>query len=82
LISTWAYTWATADFEEVKRGKKQEASKRKNWPLGEINYGLEGSWSKLKELQLKLQCGGGKEDRTPDLNAASVALSQLSYAPT
>ena len=29
-----------------------------------------------------LLCGGGKEDRTPDLNAASVALSQLSYAPT
>ena len=25
--------------------------------------------------------GGAKGDRTPDLNAASVALSQLSYGP-
>ena len=25
--------------------------------------------------------GGAKGDRTPDLNAASVALSQLSYVP-
>ena len=25
--------------------------------------------------------GGAKEDRTPDLYAASVALSQLSYSP-
>ena len=47
-----------------------------------MEFGLEGSRSKLKELQPNLQCGGGKEDRTPDLNAASVALSQLSYAPT
>ena len=47
-----------------------------------MECGFEGNRSGLKELQLKLQCGGGKEDRTPDLNAASVALSQLSYAPT
>jgi hypothetical protein len=26
--------------------------------------------------------GGAEEDRTPDLNTASVALSQLSYSPT
>ena len=26
-------------------------------------------------------CGGAEEDRTPDLNTASVALSQLSYSP-
>ena len=25
--------------------------------------------------------GGAEEDRTPDLNTASVALSQLSYSP-
>tara|TARA_B000000437_G_scaffold174421_1_gene130321 strand:- start:669 stop:779 length:111 start_codon:yes stop_codon:yes gene_type:complete len=25
--------------------------------------------------------GGAKGDRTPDLNTASVALSQLSYGP-
>ena len=28
-----------------------------------------------------LQSGGAREDRTPDLNTASVALSQLSYGP-
>ena len=28
-----------------------------------------------------LRCGGDEGDRTPDLNAASVALSQLSYVP-
>jgi hypothetical protein len=33
-----------------------------------------------KECNEKI--GGAKGDRTPDLNAASVALSQLSYGPT
>lgn len=28
-----------------------------------------------------LEFGGAEEDRTPDLNTASVALSQLSYSP-
>ena len=36
-------------------------------------------------MQLNAKCkekiGGAKGDRTPDLNAASVALSQLSYVP-
>ena len=37
-------------------------------------------------MQTNLDCiekiiGGAKGDRTPDLNAASVALSQLSYGP-
>ena len=28
-----------------------------------------------------LRCGGDEGDRTPDLNAASVALYQMSYVP-
>tara|TARA_B100000212_G_scaffold176755_1_gene133030 strand:- start:97 stop:282 length:186 start_codon:yes stop_codon:yes gene_type:complete len=39
----------------------------------------------LKNLSVsknRLIClGGAKGDRTPDLNTASVALSQLSYGP-
>ena len=31
--------------------------------------------------QTAFQIGGAEEDRTPDLNTASVALSQLSYSP-
>ena len=31
--------------------------------------------------QASFRCGGAEEDRTPDLNTASVALSQLSYSP-
>lgn len=33
-------------------------------------------------LHTCLAYGGGKGTRTPGLNAASVALSQLSYTPT
>ncbi len=33
-------------------------------------------------FQIKENVGGAKGDRTPDLYAASVALSQLSYGPT
>ena len=32
-------------------------------------------------LKKEVCFGGAKGDRTPDLNAASVALSQLSYGP-
>ena len=31
---------------------------------------------------MKRKDGGAKGDRTPDLNNAIVALSQLSYGPT
>lgn len=42
---------------------------------------------KISEMNLtnfetdRIKVGGAKGDRTPDLNAASVALSQLSYGP-
>ncbi len=34
-----------------------------------------------KRIHLPLRVGGANRDRTDDLNAASVALSQLSYSP-
>jgi hypothetical protein len=32
-------------------------------------------------IRLRWSIGGAMGDRTPDLNTASVALSQLSYCP-
>ena len=42
---------------------------------------IEKSLSKFCSIFL-FYFGGAKGDRTPDLYAASVALSQLSYGPT
>ena len=50
--------------------------------------GVKNSWSLVtptkKDACLTARVrwfGGAEEDRTPDLNTASVALSQLSYSP-
>ena len=46
---------------------------------------VETKYGPLEKTQLKQYfewiLGGDEGDRTPDLNAASVALSQLSYVP-
>ena len=37
--------------------------------------------NKISNKEARRDSGGDEGDRTPDLNAASVALSQLSYVP-
>lgn len=41
-----------------------------------------GAYASINILLLMVLFGGGEGDRTPDLQTASLTLSQLSYAPT
>ena len=46
-----------------------------------IKLGYPNITNKISNKEVKRESGGDEGDRTPDLNAASVALSQLSYGP-
>ncbi len=46
-----------------------------------IKLGYPNITNKISNKEVKRESGGDEGDRTPDLNAASVALSQLSYVP-
>ena len=47
----------------------------------QVRVGVCTNFKKLYGIKVKKEIGGARRDRTVDLYAASVALSQLSYGP-
>ena len=66
----------------VNRGKREESEDERNSTQSQMWCGLEGSRSKFKKLQVKFQCGGGKEDRTPDFIQLLSAFKDRTWAYT